>query len=230
MVDVEALRKEEPAPAIAVLLLEPDPWRFRGMTVVLEDSGEIKVIGERDFSRILTSDHPPADIKPDVCLVAHRLVVEYGLAVVPHLKDLFPGAPVLVCGDQESNHTSAEILAVGASGYFHLASPPGFLPKAVTVIVHGKMWGTREAVALMAQRVIERAERGEKKVESSDFSAGDLLILRYLHEGLSNKEIASHLRVAEVTVKARLGRLYRKFGVNTRLQLLSAAIREGLVV
>jgi DNA-binding NarL/FixJ family response regulator len=82
----------------------------------------------------------------------------------------------------------------------------------------------------MAQRVIERAEQMPKKVDVGEFSPDDLLVLRFLHEGLSNKEIASKLHVAEVTVKARLGRLYRRFGVNTRLQLLSAAIREGLVV
>ena len=83
---------------------------------------------------------------------------------------------------------------------------------------------------MMAQRVIERSEQVPRSVDVNEFSADDLLVLRYLHEGLSNKEIAARLHVAEVTVKARLGRLYRRFGVNTRLQLLSAAIREGLVV
>ena len=83
---------------------------------------------------------------------------------------------------------------------------------------------------MMAQRVVERAEQAPKSVNVNEFSPDDLLLLGYLHDGLSNKEIASRIHVAEVTVKARLGRLYRRFGVNTRLQLLSAAIREGLVV
>jgi two-component system, NarL family, response regulator DevR len=218
----------EPAPArIAVLLLEPDPWRFRGMTVVMEDSGDLKVIGDRDFARILTSDQQPEELQPDVCVVAHRLVVEYGIGIIPHLKDIFRGVAVLVHGDHESVHTSAEILAVGASGFFTLDSPPGYLPRAVSVVSQGRMWGPREAVALMAQRVIEREDQSPQK---GGYSADDLMLLRYLHDGLSNKEIALRLHIAEVTVKARLGRLYRKFGVNTRLQLLSAAIRAGLVV
>lgn len=215
---------------IAVLLLEPDPWRFRGISAVLEDSGDISVIGDRDFSWVLTTDQRPKDLHPDVCLVAHRLVIEYGIGVIPHIKDLFTEATVLVHGDQDSLEASAEILAVGGSGYFRLDAPPGYLPRAVSVVAQGKMWGPRESVALMAQRVIERADRAPKSVNIDEFSADDLLVLRYLHEGLSNKEIANRLQVAEVTVKARLGRLYRRFGVNTRLQLLSAAIREGLVV
>ena len=224
-----AVQEQPSAARISVLLLEPDPWRFRGMAVVLEDAGDITVVGERDFSRILTRETPPEGIDPDICVIAHRLIVEYGLAVIPHVKEIFGGVPVLVHGDHESLHASAEIMAVGAAGYFTLDSPPGYLPRAVTVVAHGKMWGPREAVALMAQRVIERKE-SDPSVDAKDFSADELLMLRYLHEGLSNKEIASRLHVAEVTVKTRLGRLYKKFGVNTRLQLLSAAIREGLVV
>jgi DNA-binding NarL/FixJ family response regulator len=227
---VSAVQEEASQARIAVLLLEPDSWRFRGISAVLEDSGDISVIGDRDFSRILTTDLPPDDLKPDVCLIAHRLVVEYGLGVIPHVKDLFPTATVLVHGDEESLQVSAELLAVGASGYFHLEAPPGYLSRAVSVVAQGKMWGPREAVAMMAQRVIERSEQVPRSVDVNEFSADDLLVLRYLHEGLSNKEIAARLHVAEVTVKARLGRLYRRFGVNTRLQLLSAAIREGLVV
>ena len=200
------------------------------MSVVLEDSGDMTVIGDRDFSRILTTDQQPDGLDPDVCVLAHRLVVEFGIGVIPHVKDVFHGVPVLVHGEHETLQTSAEIMAVGASGYYALDAPPGYLPRAVAVVAQGKMWGPREAVAMMAQRVIERDEKTGGQKATSDFSPDDLMILRYLHDGLSNKEIATHLHIAEVTVKTRLGRLYKKFGVNTRLQLLSAAIREGLVV
>ena len=66
-----------------VLILEPDPWRFRGMSAVLHDSGEISVIAEPDFSSILTSDQPPKDLQPDVCLITlaaiERLQARHGL-------------------------------------------------------------------------------------------------------------------------------------------------------
>jgi DNA-binding NarL/FixJ family response regulator len=220
---------------LSVLLLERDQWRFRGMSTILEESGQIEIIGERDFSQFLTIEEPPEGMSsPRVVVVAHRLVIEYGLSVVAHLKALFVDAAVLVHGEHDSLEVSAQLMAAGASGYFVMTDPPGFLPKAVTVVGQGKLWGPREAVALMAQRIIERAQRKPRSIpeKSSSVAVGDdeLLILRYLLEGLSNKEIASLLVVAEVTVKARLGRLYRKFGVSTRLQLLSAAIRQGLVV
>ena len=54
-------------------------------------------------------------------------------------------------------------------------------------------------------------------------------LLHLLFDGLSNKEIASRFGLAEVTIKTRMSRLYRKYGVNTRVQLLAAAVRRGLV-
>ena len=65
---------------------------------------------------------------------------------------------------------------------------------------------------------------------NTDLSGDELMMLRFLQEGLSNKEIGVRLGIAEVTVKARFGRLYRRFGVTSRLQLLSAAIKQGFLV
>lgn len=205
------------------------------MSTILEESGQIEVIGERDFSRILTMEEAPEGMSPRVGLVAHMLVIEYGLSVVAHIKAMFVNCGVLVHGDHESLHASAELMAAGAAGYFDTTDPPGYLPKAVMVVSQEKMWGPREAVALMAQRTIERAQRqAPRSILESGAATGvdqeEMIILRYLHEGLSNKEIGARLGLAEVTIKARLGRLYKKFGVSTRLQLLSAAIRRGLVL
>lgn len=209
----------------AALLLEPDPWRYRGIASVLEEAGDVRVIGERDYAQILVADVAPAHLVPDVSVVAHRLIVEYGLPLIARLREIFRRVPVLVHGDEDSITACADIFAAGASGYFHMAAPPGGLARAVTIVARGKMWGSREAIALMAQRILDCGEPPKNDIE-----AADLLLLRHLHEGLSNKEIARRLNVAEVTVKVRLGRLYRKFGVNTRLQLLTTAIREGMVV
>src|SRR5450432_1615940 len=135
------------------------------MSTILEESGQIEIIGERDFSQFLTIEEPPEGMSsPRVVVVAHRLVIEYGLSVVAHLKALFVDAAVLVHGEHDSLEVSAQLMAAGASGYFVMTDPPGFLPKAVGVVGQGKLWGPREAVALMAQRIIERALRNPRSI------------------------------------------------------------------
>jgi len=132
---------------VPVLILEPDAWRFRGMAAVLEESGEIRVIGERNFAQILTLEQLPDELNPRVCLLAHRLIIEYGLATIPHITDLFSGIGVLVHGEHGSLEVAAEVLAVSAKGFFDLSEPLGYLPTAVKLASRGKMWGPREAVA-----------------------------------------------------------------------------------
>jgi len=183
---------------------------------------------QSDFARILTLESAPSDLRPDVILLSHRLIIDYGISLIPHLKDLFASV-VLVYGDQTNLDITAQLLAAGASGYFILSTPPKYLSEAVLVVSKGNLWGQREAVALMAQRLADgkAAERRPRVAEA--LSEKEMIILRCLNDGLTNKEIASRLGVAEITVRARLTKLYRRFGVSTRLQLLSTVIRKGLL-
>jgi DNA-binding NarL/FixJ family response regulator len=129
----------------------------------------------------------------------------------------------------ESLEVTAQVFAAGARGYFVLSHPPGLLAKAIGIVGRGKFWGPREAVARMAERIVE--SKGEEEVPlamSIDEDERRLLLL--LNEGLSNKEIGQRLGLAEATIKARFNRLYKRFGVTTRLQLLTTAIREGIII
>jgi len=195
------------------------------MQTALENGGNFTIVGERDFAKILTMETSPDDLEPRVCIVAQRLLTEFGISIIPHLRDLFPGCAVLIHGEHESLESTASILAAGGAGFYSLSSPAQYLARAVSLAGEGKLWGPREAVQLMANRI--RTQQEETTTDS--LQEDDLALLRYLHEGLTNKEIGSRLNIAEVTVKAKLGRLYKRFGVNSRLQLLSTALKQGMI-
>ena len=194
---------------------------------MLTESGTAEVLPERDYAKILTIETAPEGLDPEVILLSHNLIIEYGLSLIPHLKDLLRAA-VLVYGNEESLDVSAQVFAAGGIGYFVLTSPPHYLINAVSLAEKGKLWGPREAIELMARRAVPNIPQHET-APTADFSDDEVQLLTFLHEGLSNKEMALRLGVAEVTIKARLTKLYKKFGVNSRLQLLSAAIKRGLL-
>ncbi len=58
------------------------------------------------------------------------------------------------------------------------------------------------------------------------FTERDQLILRFVVEGLANKEIAGELGISESAVKASLQQLFAKTNVRTRSQLVRVALEE----
>ncbi len=217
---------------IRVLAIEPDQWRYLGILNVLRNDrhAEFLVLGEPDCNKVLAFRRSPKDLKPDVVMLARSLITDFKLSVLERTKELFPNAKVLVYGYQANIDNIAGLLAVGASGYFLLSSAPEELAAALKHVNRGLIWGPPEAVALMVERM--RRRDGKRLVLKSEHlvTPAELTLLKFLKEGMGNKEIACKLGVAEVTIKSHLAKLYRRFNLHTRLQLLSYAINHNLIL
>lgn len=57
----------------------------------------------------------------------------------------------------------------------------------------------------------------------------DMTILQLVSSGLSNREIAERVYLSTHTIKDRIEKLMRLFGVNRRAELAATAARQGLV-
>lgn len=187
-----------------VALLEPDQWRRLGIAAVLSESGS--VVAE--------------DRAVDLVLVSCRYLANPGMSEVARVRARFD-AEVVVLDDEHSIENAARAFAAGARGYFDLAGDPSMLAQAVEVVSEGGIWGPREALVMMSRAAAPEDADDELEPQQRE-------VLRLLHEGMTNKEIGHRLGVAEGTVKARMNRLYRRFGVASRVQLLAAAFKKGL--
>jgi DNA-binding NarL/FixJ family response regulator len=212
---------------VQVLLLEPDRWRYVGLSQVLESEPGVRFLGSEDHTRILALKDPPTDLKPDVVIVSHSLLMDFRLSILDHLRMLFPKSSLLVDGYDRTLNSIAEILRAGASGYFLLTSEPFKLLEALTIVEQGHIWAPRDAVALMARNASTNQGQGDLGAEI--ITPTELAILRLLEQGFSNKEIAQKLDIAAVTVKSHLTKLYRRFEIKTRLELLAYAVSHHLM-
>jgi DNA-binding NarL/FixJ family response regulator len=162
-------------------------------------------------------DSPPGPT-PDVVIVSHSLLLEFRLISLDRLRKLFPSSNFLICGYELGLDRIAEFLRAGAKGYFLLSSEPSNLIKALSVVARGEIWAPRDAVALVA-----------RAAPAEPLTTVEIAILNLLEDGLSNKEIAQRLGIAAVTVKSHLTKLYRRFGVRTRLELLAYVMTHHLL-
>lgn len=207
-----------------VLLLEPDFWRFLGISQVLRSEPSVKFLGEQDYRGILLLKSPPPNLQPDVVIVSHSLILDYQLSILDDLHKLFPKANLLVDGYDAKLEAVSDVLRGGAQGYFVLSSDPADLLRAIGVVEKGSIWAPREAVVSLLKDGAEPIEH-----RSPAISKSELTMLKMLGEGLSNKGIAQRLGIAEVTVKSHLTKLFRKFRVKTRLGLLAYAMSHDLI-
>ena len=215
---------------IKVLLLEPDIWRRTGIRHFLETSGaEFDVLDDLDHGRILASRYAPEDLHPDIIMLARSLVAEFKVPVLSKIRSMFPAAPILVHGYDGSVRRVADYMAAGAGGYFTLSSDRDELLHALRHVARGRIWAPAESVSLVIERARSRDGARTSAPGACFIAPQEITILKLLKDGLSNKEIAASLGVAEVTIKAHLTKLYRRFGIRTRLQLLSYAMTNDLI-
>ena len=208
-----------------VLLLEPDNWRYLGISRVLEKQPELTFLGDPDYRKILTFPSPPSHLKPHVVIVSHSLTFDYKLEVLAHLQKTFPDAQLLVDGYDETLEGIADVLRAGAKGYFQLSTDPANLVKALGIVRNGHIWAPRAVVSLLIEEGLSRPGTPL----DGQVTTQELAILELLQRGSQNKEIAKKLGIVEVTVKTHLTRLYRRFGVHTRLELLTYALTHHIL-
>lgn len=212
-----------------VLVLEPDYWRYLGILQILKSDSSVTLLGEIDHKKLLAMRSAPPELRPDIVIVSHSLTIDYQVSILQHLRDLFPEAQLLVEGYDETLDAIANVLRAGAKGYFQLTSEPRDLLKALEIVQQGRIWAPREAVVLMVSHFSEESAESANASASGLINSYEVSVVKLLLRGLSNKEIARALGVAEVTIKTHLTKLYRKFGVHTRLELLAYAINHHLI-
>jgi two-component system nitrate/nitrite response regulator NarL len=198
------------------LYVVDDHALFReGLLRLLSSDPEIVVLGSGGSTDAALPDVMSMPI--DILILDFEL---QGEPVTPFVQKLrtsgFQGRILLVTAGLP-DRDAVELIRLGVSGIFHKQHPPEELRRSIQQVFEGKV--------LIEQHYLQ------KLVQMSDTSAmrfteRDQQVLRFVVEGLANKEIAGELGISESAVKASLQQLFAKTNVRTRSQLVRAALEE----
>ncbi len=215
---------------ISVVVVDDQAMVRAGFAALLDAEPDITVLGEAADGREAVA--VVRDRRPDVVLMDVRMPVLDGIAATRELladaRDHRPRVVVLTTFDVDDY--VYEALRAGASGFLLKDAPPDVLATAVRTVAAGD--------ALLApsvtRRMIERfaAHRPPSRAETARLAAltsRERDVLRLIARGLSNREIAADLVVAEETVKSHVGRLFAKLHLRDRAQAVVVAYESGLV-
>ncbi|MDR1294223.1 MAG: response regulator transcription factor [Bifidobacteriaceae bacterium] len=211
-------RRRTPASArtfrtITVLVADDHPIVRKALVDLLAQEPDMQVVGVAATGE--EAVRVALETAPDVVMMDLKMPGRGGIWAIRQILSDAAGSgratKVVAVTASESDALVAQAVKAGVAGYIVKASAPEVFAATVRRVATGhSQRSTEVAVAL------SRAERRPSKREVE--------VLRLAAEGLSNKEIAERIGVAQSTVKTLLSRMYRKLGVRGR----SHAVREAI--
>ena len=214
---------------IRLLLVDDQRLMRDGLRILLELESDFEVIGEaEDGAQALESYQ---QLSPDVVLMDIRMPVMDGVEATRRLRESDPNTKVIILTTFDDNEYIFEGLRAGALGYLLKDVSGDELADAIRKVAAGGSMiepsVARKVIAEFARLAPATPEAVEDLIAS--LSEREIEILKLVSQGLTNKEIAAKLYLAEGTVKNSVTSILQKIGVRDRTQAAIRARELGLL-
>jgi len=190
---------------IRVLVVDDHAMVRTGLVAMLAADGDIEVVAQASDGRAAVTEAVAA--MPDVVLMDLSMPVVDGVEATRSVLAALPSTRVVVLTTFADQDRVRRALAAGAVGYQLKDAEPETLRDAVRAAAEGNVPLDPRVAGALLPRVSRAADL---------LSSREREVLQLVTEGLANKQIAQTLSIAERTVKAHLGNIYRNIGVVDR--------------
>ena len=189
-----------------IVLIDDHPLFRQALAATVGQIAGAIAIGQ--YETIAEAKAALASNRP-VCLILLDLKLpdSQGMSGLLSLKAEYPDIAVGIVSARDDPETVQTAQACGAAGFISKAAGVEELSAAIEALLAGEGW-------------FPETQCDESRVPVTPTQSR---ILDGVRRGLMNKQIAYETRLSESTVKYHLTGLFRKFGVQTRAQLLALA-------
>lgn len=201
---------------IRVLIADDHPVVCAGLSAIINMQADMVTVAQAKNGReavSLFSEH-----LPDVTLMDLRMPEMGGVDAIRRIRTQHPNSGFIVLTTYQGDEDIHKALKAGAQGYLLKGMPHDELLEGIRT-VHA---GLRYLPEPVQKRLAERPP-------TSDLSGRELQILNLIVKGLSNKQIADSLGIAESTVKWHVNLIFGRLNVNDRTQAAVAALNRGII-
>jgi DNA-binding NarL/FixJ family response regulator len=216
----------EPGQPITVFLLDDQEIVRVGLRALLEAEPDITVVGEA--SRAADAPDRIVAARPDVAVLDLRLPDGDGVDVCREVRSRMPATACLMLTsyDGDDDALIAAIMA-GAAGYLPKVIYGTDIVTAIRRLAAGQSLLDPSITQVVLSRLRDFSPQPADPL--SGLSAQERRVLDLITEGMTNREIADRLHVAEKTVKNYVSSLLAKLGLVGRTQaaVFAATITSG---
>lgn len=205
---------------IRVYLLDDHEVVRRGLRELLEAEGDITIVGESGSAAQAVGD--VLALQPDVAILDARLPDGNGVEVCRDIRSADPSIVALILTSYEDDEALISAIMAGAAGYVLKQIRGNDLLDAVRWVAAGQSL----LDPAVTQRVMEHVRNPRPVPEELKILTGqERKILALVADGLSNRQIAEHLGLAEKTVKNYVSSMLSKLGLERRTQAAVLAVK-----
>src|SRR3954453_20385278 len=205
---------------IRVFLLDDHEVVRRGLVDLLQAAGDIEVVGESGSAQEGARRIPA--FRPDVMILDARLPDGNGIDVCRDVRAVDSTIKGLILTSYEDDEALFAAIMAGAAGYVLKQIRGTDLVDAVRRVAEGQSLLDPAGT----QRGLERIRHGvEQPRELAGLTDQERRILEFIAEGLTNREIAGRMFLAEKTVKNYVSSLLPKLGLERSTQAAVLATR-----
>ncbi|RDH83973.1 MAG: hypothetical protein DIZ80_07510 [endosymbiont of Galathealinum brachiosum] len=216
------------------IIAEPD-YAVDGMVSIIGNSGEnfevIKIASpdESSGSRCceLLKKH-----NVNLILMHQSAISGQASAYIKSLQAASREAKILIFGQNMPDDFLYNMLRYGVHGYINEHMKGSHLIDAIKHVMQGRVWAERHILESFAHNAIELESLIEDIIKSKIEHLGETLtaretqVLQLVLNGLATREIAHELHLSEQSVKLHLGRIFKKFEVTNRSQMILLAFER----
>ena len=213
----------DPTRKISVLLADDHTMFRQGLAGILASYGGVELVGEvpNDAQALRLV----GELEPDVVIMQVQMPFERAKESLGRMRALpHPPKVIVVTMFEEPRYVRA-LMELGANAYLVKTSSSEHLVAAVRAAVFDPR--AKNAVVGMPPAMLEESTDGVERV----LSARELELLLLAARGLSNRQIAASVHLAEATVKRHLANICQKMGVSSRTEAAwEALVRDWITI
>lgn len=203
---------------VRVFLLDDHEIVRRGLTDVLNTEPDIEVVGEHGSAA--GALHALEACNATVAVLDVRLGDGSGIEVCRDIRAAHPDIACLMLTSFSDDEALLDAAMAGAAGYVLKQVRTNELVESLRKVARGAQLLDKAEVRLRLRRFLETEEGAIRTLTPQERT-----IFELMGEGLSNRQIADRMHLAEKTVKNYTSNLFIKLGITRRTQAAALAAR-----
>lgn len=204
---------------INLLLLDDHAMFRQGLARVLEREPAFNVVGQ--FATSAEALEALKESRATMVLLDVDLGRERALDFVMESRRRGFEGQILVVTAGISGQEAVHLVRAGVAGIVHKHHSTEMLCNTICQVAAGEVYLEKEYLT-----PLYRSADRTKTPERARLTERDKVVLRFIFQGLSNREIGARLEISESAAKSSLRQIFNKLGVRTRAQVVKIALEQ----